>query len=378
VLLTGLIGCSKDDDCPNCPTGDDGPYQGRVYVAMIFTQPGTAPFYVFDAATDSLLDSLNLDPHQNYAAVEVTPDGKYLHFDVITSPYGYDEIYDATTLNPVNTIEKFGESILVRGGTAILGSADGPRPQIWTRYIEVCSLPDCRVLAKTKVVDGYEWGDRRYDSYADIVYGVGAYNDWYSGSDTTDIFCYDLDSLHLVKRFRVTDETGRVYHINHILLDFKSGTGYALGFSEARYYLTFDIESGEVKNKYPMYGTYGDIQLSPDGSEVFVSDPGIAAGLDPTYNPGVIFIFDAATGDLSGKIPLPDFPQQPDLQGPPDVWQLRFTPDGSVLYGTSGANSVTGTVLKFDPKKRKFLGVLFPGIDRAPWRVAVGPPPVEQ
>jgi DNA-binding beta-propeller fold protein YncE len=123
-----------------------------------------------------------------------------------------------------------------------------------------------------------------------------------------------------------------------------------------------------------MYASFGDLKLSPDRSEVFVSDPGDPAiAIQPLYNPGKIFIFDAATGEHKEDIPLAGL-QDDSVGYPPDVWDLEFTPDGSALYAVTGhLGDRYGTVLKFDPRTRQFLGSLFPNIDHYFYGAAVGP-----
>jgi len=356
VITLAAIGC--DDDCPTCPDcNEEVVYQGRVYVTMNFGPPSIV---VFDAATDSVLDSLTIDPNRSYGTAQVTPDGKYL---LVGNDLAQTLIFDAATLTQIGQIGGAGLTTLVRDGTALFCAHAG--------HLTLYSIPEAELILDG-LLEHQSFGRLHYDSGSDLVYGIATPIDLYSNSDTTDIVFIELDSLTERRRFRVTDEDGQYYLIRRVYLNFASGVGYALGEYNGEYYLQFDAETGKIQHRFPLYLTFGDLELSPDGSEVLVCDPG-----DPfvRLNPGTIYIFDAATGEYTGGISvvglLPDSPGEPL-----DVWRLQFSPDGSTLYAATGhLLTRLGTVLKFDPKKRRFLNILFPKIDRLPYDMAIGPIP---
>jgi len=361
IFAAGLMSCSGDK-CLVC--GDETTaYHGKVYVLMTYVEPGKASVFVFDSANDSLLDTLMLDPYYTYHKIQVTPDGKYL---LIGNGSGQTLVYDAATLTQVNLLDGAGLTKLIHAGTELFSSDGAFHP------LSIRSIPDGEVLLSLTLPREVV-GRLRYDSAYNLVYGTAEISDLYSSGDTTDIVIFNPDSLSLLRRFRVTDDAGQVYYINEVLLDFDSGVGHAVGVSDWFYYLNFDLETGKVRNRYALKDAYGDLEFSPGGSQVLVSEPGIPGGPGDFARPGPIYVFDAATGDYSGEISTLDLIEDPDAT-PLDIWDLAFTPDGSALYAVSSHWPETrGTVLKIDFQKRTLLKMLFPGIDRTPIGLAFGP-----
>jgi len=354
VLLVGLIGCSKDDDCPNCPNdGDNSVPQAKVYV--ITNDLGAPNVVAFDVATDTPTDSLTIQS-TGFGHAQLTSDGKYLLFEDYR-PQTY--ILDAATLDEIKVINEWRieRTTLVRDGSMLFAAG--------IDWFALFTVPGGRKVAEHEISgSGSLLNSAGYDDYTDQVYGT---------LGVTDVVFIELDSLSIVKSYQITDNTGQSYYISRLLLDLKTGIGYALVSWTSDYFVTFNAETGRITQRFPIHTTHGDLKMSPDGSEVFVSDPG-ALNQDPSTIPAPIYIFEAATGNYKDEISMSDFVEDAP-EGTLNAWRLAFSPDGSVLYVATGDFAAGGgTVVKFDPKNRKLLGMLFPDLDRLPSSVVVGPP----
>jgi DNA-binding beta-propeller fold protein YncE len=119
---------------------------------------------------------------------------------------------------------------------------------------------------------------------------------------------------------------------------------------------------------------WGELGLSPDETELWVTDPGVP---DITPDPGTIYIIEPNSGAYLGGISLvgyfpspPHFPWEP-LTGD---WVL-FSPTGETAYVGSGLrlNAPTGSVLVVDRDSRTITKLLMPNLDSAPYGAVICP-----
>jgi DNA-binding beta-propeller fold protein YncE len=119
-----------------------------------------------------------------------------------------------------------------------------------------------------------------------------------------------------------------------------------------------------------MYGDFGDVAVSPDGKEVYVTDPGGVFQEWPT--PGTIFIFDADNGQYIDGISLFGYGTTPGMPVPGD--EVVFSPSGERAFVAVGrADKAPGTILTVDTKERRVIHVAWSDLGHIPEILAIGP-----
>ena len=127
---------------------------------------------------------------------------------------------------------------------------------------------------------------------------------------------------------------------------------YCTGGSEVSglYLARYDLDERETIFREPITSRYGSMRLSPDGMEVYISDPG-----QPFVNstPGIIFVYDAQSGNYIDGISLYGLDENPALAL--YATPIVFTPTGEKAYVGSGTSQprIPGTISVIDTKERK-------------------------
>jgi len=346
VMVLFIMGCS--DDCPICPKPPvEQPYQGRLYVCMLF---GTSGVFVVDTQTDSVLDSIVYD--RSAMTVSASDDGRYL---AVGDDHGTTRAYDAATLRQLPVTAPLIGLEFLKESNALFG--------VGRHSFYKYSVPDFGLIF-TGTTD-LDVNVHRYVRSRDLLILAG---------DTNRIVVVDTDSFRVRKDRRIWAPNGEPYTLWRLDGHPNGDLVYAIGiYSRSVDLICYSLDSGKILNLYPMYTRLGEVRVSPKGDKVYVTDPGIP-GMH-SYNPGNIFVFDAYTGEYLHGISLVGYVAGFPWEGL-DAWQLEFSPDGSILYVSTGHSlSRAGTVLKINTKTDAIEKVIFPEINRWPRRMAVGPVP---
>jgi len=108
--------------------------------------------------------------------------------------------------------------------------------------------------------------------------------------------------------------------------------GEQIGFGVS--VIGYDLGTRKTLFRQSLYGPYGYCRVTPDGSEVWVTDPGYPIEDFPVW-PQTIFIYDAVTGALVDTVSLRGLHPNPyDALAAQDI---RFLPDGSKAYVNCGS-----------------------------------------
>jgi hypothetical protein len=136
----------------------------------------------------------------------------------------------------------------------------------------------------------------------------------------------------------------------------------------------WSLEQDAMLWKRPMLtGNGGGLALSPDETELWVTDPGLA---DIAPNPGTIFILEANSGAYLGGISLAGYypPPTPSWVPLTGAWIL-FSPTGEKVYVGTGLrlNALSGSALVVDRRSRTITKLFMPNLDGAPGRAVICP-----
>lgn len=344
-----LFGCS--DYCSTCPACsepepepvNDKPYDGRLYVTML---SGDVGMYVFDLATDSLIDSVMYK--WGMGPVDVSPDGKYVAVDAT----GDTRIYDVSDMHLMHTIRDLIYADFIRNGTALIGTGRG--------YSYLYSFPDCQPEWKSCSTPwgGYVYSDER-DELISLKY-----------PDT--LFTYSLATHTTGRRCIVSSGKGG-WQVTSFDVNPAGTMFYGIANSpNGSQFFIFDLEKDTIVSTFSMCSALGDVKLSPKRNEVYVSDPGLP-GYQPS--PATIYIFDTETGEYLNAISLYGYGQE-TREYPLAPFELTVAPDGNWLFVQArDLFTMSGALLFVNTSTRRVEKTKFLNDDRQIWYLAVGPKP---
>jgi hypothetical protein len=374
AMICGLLLNSCSNDCPTCPT--DKPvehYKGWLYYTDL--SPVLYNIYKVDMETDSIVDSLTYgDPSVAGYATAMSSDGRYLvaWFGDTYLHIATTRLYDAQTLTMISEIPQKAYACFFdtenRWILAYDVNATGG-----AQFLRL-SLPDLTVLATDTVHNFWPimidparhkiYGQASETSSKPVVYHRGFYS-----------YDYVQHQMQLIPILWTPNDTCQVFTPK---LSGDGNTLYFIGmeFTGATIFgsiaAAFDLGTRALLWHYPLVGASGGIDVSPDGKEVWLTDPG-APGYD--WDSGTIFILDAATGRFLQGISM--YGYQPDnnphfcLPGR----QVLFSPTGEKVYVCTDITMTNpyGTVVVVDAKKRTITKLLRPDMHSEPMSLCLGP-----
>jgi len=132
----------------------------------------------------------------------------------------------------------------------------------------------------------------------------------------------------------------------------------------------YDLEEDSAIFDVPIYAPYGGIRVSPDGQEVYFTDPGALPDFD---GPPYIFIYDAYEGTLLDEISLADLDTSHAAPRPLFAYDIRFHPAKPKTYVLCGSNKGMGPILVIDTNEREITKWFFPKLDHRPRSIDIGP-----
>ena len=368
----GLLvsGCSKD--CPTCPKEEERkPYKGWLYYTDVFSNQSY--IYKVDLETDSIVDSVKHEDSELYTdGAAVSSDGRYVAawFSDTYATRGSTRLYNAQTLALIGELPEPVDPIFDTDDQWLLGFGGTSAGY----FIKRLSLPGLEELAVDSVRNFWPmiidpsrnllYGNADQNGAAPAVYPRGFYSYNYVTHEIKSIplLWSPTDTIE-VDNCRLSS-SGNILYFN--------GGEYAGATVWGSIAGAFDLNSRTLLWYYPLVTSTGGIAVSPDGSEVWVTDPG-----PPGYewNSGTIFILDAATGKYLQGISLfgylPDSNPYYCLPGR----RIVFAPTGDRAY-VQARHTFTnpyGTVVVVDTKKRAIVKLLRPDMHSEPGSLCICP-----
>lgn len=344
--VLGGLGCDGDD-CPTCPQQPPTRYDGRAYVTL---NTGRVAVFVIDIESDSVVDSL-MFPNAVGVNVKVTADGRYLLTSITD---GIFRVHDTRDLSLVSSTATFGGFELVHHDSMVLGS----RPDTLTLY----TFPDFDTVMHATIPHR----DARdcYSPYQRLLYR-------FRGADT--LLAISEDSLKVVREWVIKEGGSSAYYLNSVAVHPDGKTAYFIAYGPgSAVFLAYDLTNDRLLHIFPLKGPYGYVRVSPDGREVWVTDPWFTYG---TFVSSAILVFDAANGGFRYSISLVGYlPEHPLV--PLIARALEFTPDGTgVIVTTGDGREQGGTVLRISTLTNKIEKIYFPDFRLYPYEIAIGRKP---
>jgi DNA-binding beta-propeller fold protein YncE len=361
TLGLSVSGCSKD--CPTCPT--DKPvehYKGWLYYSDCTDQFNGVT--LVDMETDSIVDSIRHEgPAMGTLGIDVSPDGRYLAvgFTGINDDTRETRIYDAQTLQLLTVLPKLYDPLFDPGSGMLIGEL--------SHSLTWINMPSGQVVREDTLEDVFLPCDRPFDLLNHLIYGNSVKaNPFRSEFASYDYVNHELEyvPIHVapgdtVQVIQACVDVDRNRLFFHSIRWFNGGRTLLMGY---------DLNTLAVLWTFPTLSEVGSVAVSPDGSEVWMTDPGQPGYI---FDSGTIYIFDAASGAYLQGISLFGYGSNP--LSPLAGSGIIFSPTGEKAYVATGyaADRPTGSVLVVDTKLKKIIKVLTPDYMRSPMRLCIGP-----
>jgi hypothetical protein len=363
-ILLGLLvsGCSKD--CPTCPKVEETKhYKGWLYYGE------RSAFYSYDVykvdmETDSIIDSLHspvgvagdLKPS---AVIQASTDGRYLA--VLWVPWDFVDsklvIYDAQTLAVIKEIPERLAPFFDTEHNLLFGAYGGQTGH----FISVFQIPSFDLIRVDSVGN---WGMDVLDTKHYLAYGTADNTSW-THEYPDGFYAYNYSTKEM-RRVPISEHTGDTVNVFGFCLSRDGSRVFFHGLSSWLSNFGFvgcaDVATGEIQWWLPTLGYFGQVALSLDEKELYVTNPGY-----PDYlNPGTIYIHDARTGRYLEGISL--YGYNPNPSGATGGEDVVFSPTGERAYvcGTPYGDGYGGSLLTIDTKTREITKIFRPDWQSVP------------
>lgn len=347
------------DDCPTCP-GSTQPYRGYLYAADY----ENGWIYQIDTENDSLIDSVNYFNGQKYytGTVSVSSDGRY--FAAAYSLTLYTEsmlttvIYDAQTLNMITELPYSYNSVFIPNQNLYLGFMQDS--------VHIYSTPDfTRIHSDT--ITSYAFPVLDESENRVYLHGIQTPD----RLDSTYIAAYDYVQRKVVDTWFLRDSQDSLMIILQFDVNRDENLLYCTGGSDVSglYLACYDLNERETIFREPITSRYGSMRLSPDGAEVYMTDPG-----QPFINliPGIIFVYNAQSGNYVDGISLYGLDENPAVAL--FATPIIFTPTGEKAYVGSGRTEKdSGTISVIDTKDKMIIKHIWPNKGHYFLYMCIGP-----
>ena len=332
------------DDCPTCPGGTQS-YRGYLYAADVLN----GWIYQIDTESDSLIDSVNYVNGQQYdvGSLYISPNGKYLSARyAINYPENGQAtiIYDAQNMNVVTTLQYSYVTAFIPDENIMLGFMNDS--------IHIYSLPDFTRIYTDTITS---WLYPITDESKNLVYLYGTLKP--ESLDSTYIAAYDYKQRKVIDTWFLKDDRDSLVIILPYDIDLNKKHLICNGLTSTSLELyCYDLEERRLIYSTPITSRTGSMKISPDGQEVYVTDP----GWPEQYSiPGIVFVYDANTGNYIDGISLYGLDDDPGIAL--FATPIVFTPTGEKAYVGSGRPSKgSGTISVIDTKERKVIKHIWP------------------
>jgi len=296
---------------------------------------------VIDCATDSIVDTLRYGFQRGGVGVVASPDGRYLAvtgsgrppliWDVARRmPIGY---FSAPTLPPT----------FLPDAHLVIGT-----PYESTLVFSLPSVTPMGAwpveLYNAQKVPGRSW-----------VMGTDHRGYPPPGDDWSKLAIYDYAKGREIDSVIISpDEQGVGFQILTFCLSPDGRRLYALGGGAGGgpSLVGYDLDRRQFLFRQPVYSA-GNCRVTPDGREVWITDPG--SNLASPIFPGLIVIFDAMAGTVLDTITTTGYPPRPTQ--PLFVLDIRFTPTGEKAY--VNCRKWGTPILVIDTRTRQITKLIF-------------------
>jgi len=303
-FVLGMLCISCDDDCPVCPACPD-PEPEPVSDYNVYLAGYPHSIYVYNTREMVLVDSLDPVDVSSLNNFVVSPDGSHLLLS-----YGFPAegvlVYNLETGDTVKTLPAGVNMEVSYTGRYIAHSvADGTDFLDGETFETLFTLP--------------------------IPFGCGRFSlddtKFYMLVDNHYVHIYDLATQSLDTSFMFVDNDGNSPSIYRMQQDATGNKFYfAVGYEPYIYYiLAYSLEVDSTTMFYRLIGPpYGDMSITPDGSQILYSDPGDVFFEMQSSN--CIFFFDP---DTDAFISVVNAGHSIEGDGPPGFTPstLAITPD---------------------------------------------------
>jgi hypothetical protein len=350
LLGLGAIFISCGDDCPTCPKEPQPPPLGHY---RIYGFDGIQGLLMsIDTPADTIVDSIRVEYSGGF--IFVTPDGKKLLVMYDYNSTKKVEIYNTSDLSHVGSLDQYGfyyfdggdnYGVYVRTG----GNINFIDPETFLIEDTIYAPSLCGYL----------------DTVADLFFGAA-----YQGATIYEIDCKTrtlVDSFTNlyggnVKSVAYNRLTNDLYYFTIL------GSTYSL-------FVQYDCENDSVISKTVITQSTGNISISPDCQNVYMTDGGNSM-LD-VKPPGQIWVFDAMTHQISAWIPNINVLTNRKIY--PCLGQVIITPDGNRAYiGAATSSRAPVPLPVVDLNTDRIIKTVFPdsaAVMVGVIRVAMGPVP---
>ncbi len=305
--------------------------------------PWCATTYVIDVQGDSVSDSIVHVGDQAYPPFEyeltASPDGRYLLIHEISKTLVWDVVGG-------KAVKWLDAALVTFAGNQVVGS--NARVLTFWSYPGFDSLgQDSTPFVDLKFDGQFLWGHKPYS-------GVGHL-------DSLNFAQYDLTTRHIVKEW------------SRISFDWAFGAHqYELGLNGVKYFVgstylsAVDFNQGwvvfHVALEESSRSAHNYIAVTPDWREVWLW--GVGSMLMGPEAPSTIFVYDAMTGVLIRKIPVP---------GRQQIADICFHPYLPIAYATYATRS--GPILVINAETGEIEKTISIGQGLYPQSLAVAPRP---
>lgn len=368
-IVVALLSCGKDE-CPTCPKDESArPYKGWLFVTSNASDYG---LFKIDAETGEAVDSIpQKSGDQRSGYVDASQDGRYVAVSYCCGG-GYSRttvIYDAQTLAVVHEMPFIVSPLFISSQNILLGFAHDT--------VFTFSIPTFDIVSADSVGENFGMIEHILDERDTLVYGNFDYGE--SRLDSVEVAAYNYVRREITRKFDVRWDDQHKASILH--MDFNRARR-EIYFTGANYpyvdvLASYSIQSGTVTIINKLWTWYGWAKVSPDGKELYVTDPG---PIQSAGDAGTIYIFDAASKSYLGGISLWGYRPFEESGLPLAGGQIVFTPTGErafVLTGRTDGYKLGGSVLTIDTKTRQIVHLTWPECDHYPDFAAICPKLVE-
>jgi len=315
VILSILIFYS------NCTKKSTRSYYKRDYYLYTNGAGGSKPnqwIYVISTETDSVVDSICLGPYKWPGYMELSPDKRTLYVIV--------DLFDTITYSSTSTyyeIDTRTKAIKYTGpNSSTVISPDGKYLFKWEGEFRIFDACTHRLIYSESIL----FLPGCFDKNKPLAYG---------GSEKAgEMRVFNYETKHWVKSFTIHLRDGRIPLIRNYVLSPDGSTLYLLVTADVYeyYFCAYDLIKDSLLVQLGI-NSIGQLAIKPDGSTVYMTDPGGGGGCiqiepPPTGNLGV---FDTKTNTTLPSInldPLGDSIHPPPLN--PSM--IRITQDGKKAY----------------------------------------------
>jgi len=350
VFLLSASGCSKKSSKPQ-------QVQYRLYSGV--QEPNDlVQIFTIDAETDSLIDSIAYPG--TFAWVAASPDGKYLAVvsgknTKIYEPAGLSLLHEISCYFPPAFYSQKGQLFGLGESSfkffdystfELIDEDPSPFDTVYPAILEnLQTIPGGNLIC------------------CQVVYLDGT-------MDSTGFMIYDPSDRRIIKWWStLRNAEGGNYQI--VLRYHMHPDGRRLYGCCGTHLFCYDLFGDSVIFDRTVYSPFGAVRVTPNGNEVYFTDPGLP---NQFYTPGKIFIYNADDGSLLDEISLLDLDTTGVYPSPLYAYQIRFHPEKPKAYITCGYMlKGPGPLLVVDTDKREIIKWIFPLMDHLPEWIDIGP-----